>query len=294
MKKVQILLFLMLLALQIIAQNNYADMDNARLVCNKNTISIPTIVGNKGDYNEANSYQPLFQESHIVWFKFHMTNGTFGFKVTPYSPTADMDFIFLSKEANGDIAELATSISGPEIKGSYSIFCANPQTGITSTALDLIELGDAPCSAGVDGFTKMKNFYGEGKTYFLGINNYFNNTGFSIEWLGTCGINCPSSGSAIQSKFAVHSPPNSNISVSQVFPNPTEQTLTWVLSANESQSGIINIADISGKIVLQEERSIEKGFQNLSFDVSNLPSGTYSISLSCGKENHVQKFIKIN
>jgi hypothetical protein len=294
MKKVQILLLFVLLALKTTAQNSHADMDKARLVCNKNTIAIPSIVGNEGDVIEAVDYQPLFQETHIVWFKFYMTNGTFGFKVTPYSPTADMDFIFLSQEPGGQLVELATSISGPSIRGNYVTFCANPQTGITSTALDFMELGNSSCSSDIDGFTKMQNFYGAGKTYYLGVNNYFNTTGFTIEWLGTCGINCTSGGTAAQSKTAVHSTPNSNISVNQVFPNPVEQTLTWVLSAKESQSGQISILDISGRIVLQEERNIDKGTQNLSFDVSNLPSGTYTISLSCGKENHVQKFIKIN
>jgi hypothetical protein len=293
MKKVQILLFFVLFALKMTAQNSHADMDKAILVCNKNSIAIASIVGNKGDTDDLSTVQPLFQETHIVWFKFYMTNGTFGFKVTPYSPTADMDFIFLSKGTDDQYVELATSLSGPSIRGNYTTFCANSQTGITSTALDLMELGNNSCNAGVDGFTKMKNFYEAEKTYYLGINNYFNTTGFSIEWLGTCGINC-TSGSPAQSKFAVHSSPNSNVSVNQVFPNPVEQTLTWVLSAKESQSGQIHILDVSGRVVLQEERNIDKGTQNLNFDVSDLPNGTYTISLSCGKENHVQKFIKIN
>jgi Secretion system C-terminal sorting domain len=293
MKKVQILLIFVLCSLSIMAQNNHADIHNAKLVCNKNTIAIPSIVGNKGIDDDISDVQPLFKETHIVWFKFYMTNGTFGFKVTPYSPAADIDFIFLSQEETGSLVELATSISGPSIRGNYTTFCANPQTGITSTALDIMELGSSNCSPDIDGFTKMKNFYGEGKTYYLGINNYFNTTGFSIEWLGTCGINC-TTGTTAQNKLAIHSSPNSNISVNQVFPNPVDQTLTWVLSANKSQLGEINILDISGKMIHQETRNIEKGLQHLSFDVSSLPSGAYTISLSCDKENHVQKFIKIN
>ena len=71
--------------------------------------------------------------------------------------------------------------------------------------------------------------------------------------------------------------------------------MSWNINAKDAQQGKITIMDITGKIVMQTQEKLERGFQNLTFDVANLPSGTYTITLVCeNKEHYAQKFIKIN
>jgi len=63
----------------------------------------------------------------------------------------------------------------------------------------------------------------------------------------------------------------------QIMPNPISNTGTAVFSEIQSEKATVIISDMSGKTISQN--SIQKGTRNYEFDMSNLPSGMYIITL---------------
>lgn len=104
---------------------------------------------------------------------------------------------------------------------------------------------------------------GNGKTYFtkelltnVGINDLENKTNFSI------------------------------------YPNPAKDNLTLLLNHNKTEVLTVEIYNIAGKIVQQKQLTTQQGVQQYNFNISDLSSGFYVLSIHSGNFNITQKFVK--
>jgi len=78
------------------------------------------------------------------------------------------------------------------------------------------------------------------------------------------------------------------------FPNPVKQIAQLSFINKEEQILTVQIIDQNGKIILNsKEKTYSKGKQNLSFNLSNLSSGTYTITLKNQKQISSVRFIKM-
>jgi hypothetical protein len=84
------------------------------------------------------------------------------------------------------------------------------------------------------------------------------------------------------------------LSLNAVYPNPAKDKLNLIISSPVNNSINVIITDLAGKIVRRQAFSVLNGGNNLDFDVSSLPAGSYFIKAICanGCETSVNKFVK--
>ena len=75
----------------------------------------------------------------------------------------------------------------------------------------------------------------------------------------------------------------------QLYPNPTQETVTLILSSKEGVQVRYTIMDYLGKEIKYEIILSEKS----EISLRDLPSGNYFISLKSKKENRIFKMVKI-
>jgi hypothetical protein len=74
-----------------------------------------------------------------------------------------------------------------------------------------------------------------------------------------------------------------------VYPNPARNLLNLVYDA--TQNGTIRIFNMAGALVYQQQINFN-GFGNQSVNISNLPSGLYTLNLETRDGVQVRKIIK--
>ncbi len=84
------------------------------------------------------------------------------------------------------------------------------------------------------------------------------------------------------------------LSLNAVYPNPAKDKLNLIVSSPVNNNINIIITDLAGKTVKRQAFSVASGGNNLDFDVSLLPAGSYFIKAICnnGCETAVSKFVK--
>jgi hypothetical protein len=84
------------------------------------------------------------------------------------------------------------------------------------------------------------------------------------------------------------------LSLNSVYPNPAKDRLNLIISSPVNNNINIIITDLAGKIVKRQAYSVVSGGNNVDFDVSALPAGSYFIKANCnnGCESAVSKFVK--
>ncbi len=84
-----------------------------------------------------------------------------------------------------------------------------------------------------------------------------------------------------------------NVDITSVYPNPASSKISVALNSLVAGERGVQVTDITGKVILSQASSLQEGTNEVSFDVSNLPSGMYLIkaSLSDGTVS-IQKFVK--
>lgn len=104
---------------------------------------------------------------------------------------------------------------------------------------------------------------GNGKTYFtkelltnVGINDIENKTNFSI------------------------------------YPNPATNNLTLLLNHNKTEILTVEIYNIAGKVVQQKQLTTNSSVQQYNFNISDLSSGFYVLSIHSDNFKLTQKFVK--
>lgn len=73
-------------------------------------------------------------------------------------------------------------------------------------------------------------------------------------------------------------------SIAAIYPNPAGNSITIPYSAQASGSGEIRVRDMSGKILMTQRTSLNKGANTLTLNVSSLAQGTYLISVGEGSQ----------
>lgn len=82
--------------------------------------------------------------------------------------------------------------------------------------------------------------------------------------------------------------------VTSLYPNPTNQLLNAVLETPVAQRVQLVITDLAGKIVKQQTLELQKGANNKTVNVAVLAKGTYVVKIVCanGCEAAVRRFVK--
>lgn len=75
-----------------------------------------------------------------------------------------------------------------------------------------------------------------------------------------------------------------------MFPNPAAQQLTLDIPVFEDDSNVqVSIFDVAGKATVQQQRTISKGDNRMTLDVSNLANGIYFVQVRNGEQMHTRK-----
>jgi hypothetical protein len=75
-----------------------------------------------------------------------------------------------------------------------------------------------------------------------------------------------------------------------IFPNPANETVNVSFDQNTNDLIQIELIDATGRVIAQNQ-SIEIGANNVSFDVTNLSSGFYTVRLSNANGTENQKLM---
>jgi hypothetical protein len=79
-----------------------------------------------------------------------------------------------------------------------------------------------------------------------------------------------------------------------LFPNPVKSVLSLRFESGISESSVIDLHDLNGKILEKKDYiATRPGEQELQIDASRLPSGIYLISIRTGSDFKYGKFIKV-
>ena len=87
----------------------------------------------------------------------------------------------------------------------------------------------------------------------------------------------------------------SDIQMNEMYPNPTNSTLTLNFEANATFDSEIKVMDVSGRVISAYATSINEGINVVNMDVSSMSPGVYFIKMvdqNGAVENH--KFIKVD
>jgi hypothetical protein len=86
----------------------------------------------------------------------------------------------------------------------------------------------------------------------------------------------------------------SNISISDVYPNPATKVLNMTVASPNDEKVNIIISDITGKILQKQTTQIKSGNNVLQLQVDNLATGSYMLKVICnnGCNSSIVKFMK--
>lgn len=87
---------------------------------------------------------------------------------------------------------------------------------------------------------------------------------------------------------------SSALTLSNVYPNPAKAVVNINITSSAMNKVNIIITDFTGRPVMQQAAQIAAGDNNLSLNIDELPSGSYTIKTVCanGCETRVSKFVK--
>lgn len=79
-----------------------------------------------------------------------------------------------------------------------------------------------------------------------------------------------------------------------IYPNPATNRIKVTVTAPKATQAALTITDMTGRVVMQQNSSLNVGENNIAINVEALRSGNYIIKLTCaeGCESSIQKFIK--
>ncbi len=83
-----------------------------------------------------------------------------------------------------------------------------------------------------------------------------------------------------------------NVKVKNLFPNPTFGTLNVHLVSKEVEETFIQIFDLNGKVVFEQNIAIQKGINTYQFDLTILQAGMYQLLIHSEKQMIKERFVK--
>lgn len=78
-----------------------------------------------------------------------------------------------------------------------------------------------------------------------------------------------------------------------LFPNPANELLNINLKSDKAGKAMLNIVDISGRVVLSQNIFIDNDAQMLTLPITQLPAGLYTVKISQDSGFLVRKFVKM-
>ena len=79
----------------------------------------------------------------------------------------------------------------------------------------------------------------------------------------------------------------------RTYPNPTRNNTTLAFELAQSGKVEVQVYSITGRLVWSKTTQMSDGTQKLSIDGADLPTGTYIVKFSSGKQTDTAKFIKM-
>lgn len=79
----------------------------------------------------------------------------------------------------------------------------------------------------------------------------------------------------------------------RTYPNPTRDNTTLAFELAQSGKVEVQVYAITGRLVWSKTMQMSDGTQEISIDGSDLPTGTYIVKFSSGKQTDTAKFIKM-
>ncbi len=74
-----------------------------------------------------------------------------------------------------------------------------------------------------------------------------------------------------------------------MYPNPATEQLTLEVPMESEADVQVAILDVAGKVTLQQHRTLAKGDNQMTLDVSRLPNGIYFVQVRNGEQLHTRK-----
>ncbi len=84
--------------------------------------------------------------------------------------------------------------------------------------------------------------------------------------------------------------PKGEQGISSLFPNPTDDKLTYSNPFYEEESIEIRIFDLAGRLV--QQRKIEQPDSRIDIQLEGIPAGTYLFQAISSEDSFVKKFVK--
>jgi hypothetical protein len=84
----------------------------------------------------------------------------------------------------------------------------------------------------------------------------------------------------------------SKLGIAQLSPNPADKTLQVGFDAAQTGNVSVVVRDLIGRVVMMQQVDSQEGRNNVTLDISSLPSATYFLLVSDGKKQMMQKFVK--
>jgi hypothetical protein len=95
--------------------------------------------------------------------------------------------------------------------------------------------------------------------------------------------------------LGISDPESSIESVKSLYPNPAKDVLNLEVTMKEAAEAEVMIIDPSGRCLLYQESSLDKGNQKILLDIGSLSAGFYEVYFRTDKQSGVTaKFIKID
>lgn len=76
------------------------------------------------------------------------------------------------------------------------------------------------------------------------------------------------------------------------YPNPTTHDASLVVSVKQKEEALLQLFDLSGKLLQSKRVDLQKGSNSLAVDVSKLAAGIYTVMVKGGRTNELVQFIK--
>jgi hypothetical protein len=89
----------------------------------------------------------------------------------------------------------------------------------------------------------------------------------------------------------INTPANSNILAHAIMPNPASNSADIAVEAKENGTAMIYVTDITGKIVVKNNVTLNAGINGFNINTSNYTAGTYIVTITNGSWKINEKLI---
>lgn len=87
---------------------------------------------------------------------------------------------------------------------------------------------------------------------------------------------------------------SNNVTVSQNYPNPVENTTMFSYQLTQGTNVTVEVFDITGRLVMSMEQGYKAaGVHHVTIDAENLPNGSYFYTLTAGENNTTKKMVVV-